>query len=78
MTAPNVLAGDAARQQQNHDHAIEAIAKETNAGIERVRELYETEHARLASSARVKTFVSVIATRLVRSALTQSSHSITQ
>ena len=58
-------AGDPAKQQQT----IEALAKETDASVEHVRELYEIEHARLASQARVKTFVSVIATRLVRNVL---------
>jgi hypothetical protein len=78
MTAPNVLAGDAARQKQTHEQTIDALARETRAGIELVRELYEAEHARLVSTARVKTFVSLIATRLVRTALTQSSHSTVQ
>jgi hypothetical protein len=37
--------------------------------VERVREIYETERSRLDADARVKTYVSVIATRLVRNAL---------
>jgi hypothetical protein len=59
------IVGDPARNQQT----IETLAKESLAPIDRVRELFETEHARLESEARVKTFVSVIATRLVRNAL---------
>ena len=39
------------------------------ASVDHVRELFESEHARLNSEARVKTFVSVIATRLVRRVL---------
>jgi hypothetical protein len=58
-------AGDPARRQ----HMIEALAKEADAPIDHVRDLFETEHARLEAEARVKTFVSVIATRLVRNVL---------
>jgi hypothetical protein len=65
MTVLRNSAGDPAKQQQ----AIEALAKESDAPVEHVRELYEVEHARLTSQARVKTFVSVIATRLVRNVL---------
>lgn len=58
-------AGDPARNQQ----VIEALAKENSASVDHVRELFEIEHRRLSSEARVKTFVSVIATRLVRNVL---------
>jgi hypothetical protein len=58
-------AGDPARHQQ----VIEALAKENSATVDHVRELFESEHKRLESEARVKTFVSVIATRLVREVL---------
>jgi hypothetical protein len=58
-------AGNPARTQQ----AIEALARETDSSVEHVRELYEIEHAKLDADARVKTFVSVIATRLVRNVL---------
>ena len=62
-------AGDPARHQQT----IEALAKENSASVDHVRELFESEHARLDSEARVKTFVGVIATRLVRRVLRQES-----
>ena len=52
-----------------HEQIIEALAKETDVSVERVREIYETEHSRLSAAARVKTYVSVIATRLVKNAL---------
>ena len=52
-----------------HEQIIEAIAKETAVSIERVREVYELECSRLDADARVKTYVSVIATRLTRNAL---------
>jgi hypothetical protein len=58
-------AGDPAR----HSQVIETLARENSAPVEHVRELFETEHARLHADARVKTFVSVIATRLVRNVL---------
>jgi hypothetical protein len=65
MTILRDDAGDPAKEQQ----AIEALARESDAPVEHVRELYEMEHARLNSQARVKTFVSVIAARLVRNVL---------
>jgi hypothetical protein len=65
MTVLRNSAGDPAKQQQT----IEALARESETSVEHVRELYEIEHARLVSQARVKTFVSVIATRLVRNTL---------
>jgi hypothetical protein len=64
-------AGDPARHQQ----VIETLAKENSAPVDHVRELFETEHKRLESGARVKTFVSVIATRLVREVLIAERHS---
>jgi hypothetical protein len=48
---------------------IETLARESDAPIDHVRELYEAEHARLESEASIKTFVSVVATRLVRKTL---------
>jgi len=52
-----------------HEQIIESLAKETAVSIERVREVYELECSRLDADARVKTYVSVIATRLTRNAL---------
>ena len=74
MNTPQTLAGEAVRQQKMNELAIEALAKETQAGIDRVRELYEAEHSRLAAQARIKTYVSVFATRLVRDALQKTTH----
>jgi hypothetical protein len=56
-----------------HDQIIESLAKENAVPVEQVREIYELECSRLAADARVKTYVSVIATRLVRNALQSSS-----
>lgn len=52
-----------------HDQIIEALAQEMAVSIDRVRAIYESECSRLDADARVKTYVSVIATRLVRNAL---------
>lgn len=68
--------GDAGRQSKADELAIESLAKETQAGVDVVRELYETEHARLTSQARIKTYVSVFATRIVRTALQEAPHAI--
>jgi Protein of unknown function (DUF3562) len=57
-----------------HDQIIEALAKENAVPVERVREIYELECSRLDADARVKTYVSVIATRLVRNALQSSKN----
>jgi hypothetical protein len=54
-----------------HEQIIEALAKEMDVSIERVRAIYESECSRLDADARVKTYVSVIATRLVRNALSK-------
>lgn len=62
---------DPTRQQQ----VIEALAKETHAEVDHVRELYEVEHAKLTATARVKTFVGVITTRLVRNVLHRENNS---
>lgn len=61
--------GGAASDPAREQHLIETLAKENSAPVDHVRQLYEAEHARLSAQARVKTFVSVIATRLVRNAL---------
>jgi hypothetical protein len=57
--------GDPAHMQQ----IIETLARENDAPVDHVRQLFETEHANLIADARVKTYVSVIATRLVRNTL---------
>ena len=52
-----------------HQQLIESLAQESSVPVEHVRELFEEEHAKLQADARVKTYVAVIATRLVRNAL---------
>lgn len=64
MNAPRSNAGDS-----NTQEIIEALARENSVSVDRVRELYESEHDRLAAQASVTTYVSVIASRLVRRTL---------
>jgi hypothetical protein len=52
-----------------HQQIIESLARENHAPLEHVRALFERQHSQLQSDARVKTFVAVIATRLVRQTL---------
>ena len=52
-----------------HQQLIESLANESSVSVEHVRELFEEEHAKLQADARVKTYVAVIATRLVRNTL---------
>ncbi|HEU4603174.1 MAG TPA: DUF3562 domain-containing protein [Steroidobacteraceae bacterium] len=58
-------AADPTRLQQ----IIETLAHENDAPVDHVRRLFENEHAHLSAEARIKTYVSVIATRLVRNTL---------
>lgn len=62
-------AAESAAGASKFQQLIESLAQEHSAPVEHVRALFEEEHARLQADARVKTFVSVIATRLVRNAL---------
>ena len=62
-------ASDSSFGSVRHERLIETLAEENSASIEHVRELFEEEHARLQADARVKTYVAVIATRLVRNTL---------
>jgi hypothetical protein len=45
---------------------IERIARETAVPIETVHEIYEIEHAKLETQARIKTFVGVLTRRRVK------------
>jgi hypothetical protein len=63
--------GDPSR---NH-HLIEALEKEQHAPVDRVREMFEKERARLDANAGIKTLASVIATRLVCLSLSDTSGS---
>jgi hypothetical protein len=53
-------------KNSSNEAAISSLAKEMDTSTELVRTLYEEELANLNEQAKVKQFVSVIATRLVR------------
>jgi Protein of unknown function (DUF3562) len=53
------------------DAAVEALAKMTGAELARVHQLYNRELARLEATAKVRSFLAVIASRNVRDALRQ-------
>jgi len=55
-----------------HQATIEALARESRADPEFVRKLYEDAIAELAANAKVRSFVTVLARRNVRSALLEA------
>ena len=65
--------GNVLPPQRIQDQAIEALANELHVDIDYVRSLYHSERQRLEAQAKIKTYVSVIATRLVRNALIRST-----
>ena len=48
---------------------IETLARETNTPVATVREIYTTEHAKLARVAKIKTFIPVLIRRHVKELL---------
>ena len=69
------VADNSSRGSPPDPHVIESLAEVNSAPIEHVRALYEEVHAKLENDARIKTYVSVIATRLVRNALIAEKYS---
>jgi len=57
--------------------AIESLAKDVAAPIDEVVALYQIEHAKLESVAKIKTYVPVFANRRVRT-LIELRHSLTR
>jgi hypothetical protein len=57
------------------ESAIELLARETDTPLDTVREIYRVEHEKLERSARVKTFVSVLAHRRVKARLQERGKS---
>lgn len=76
MSMPALTSNDLVRQQQVREQTIAALAKESHVELDQVRELYDATHASLSAQARIKTFVGVIATRIVRSALQETEHAV--
>jgi hypothetical protein len=63
-------AGDHDGPASEHDTSIvEALARETGCEAAHVKELYECEFAKLEANAKVRGFLSVLASRNVRTAL---------
>jgi len=52
---------------------IERIARETAVPIETVHEIYDIEHAKLETQARIKTFIGVLTRRRVKEFLQAQS-----
>lgn len=69
--AGDEAARESRRLSQARELAIESLAKEHSRDVEQVRSLFDIEMTRLESQAKIKTYLTVIATRLVRVALTQ-------
>ena len=59
--------------ESHHQRAIEFLARESQAPVSEVAQLYETARAELEVGARIKSFVGIFAIRNVRRALRQRS-----
>jgi Protein of unknown function (DUF3562) len=57
--------------ESHHQRAIEFLARESQAPVSEVAQLYETARAKLEVGARIKSFVGIFALRNVRKALRQ-------
>ena len=68
MTTPTGSPQKSADTQSN----TERLARETNTPLERVAALYAAEREALERTARVKTFIGVLATRRVRRILEEA------
>jgi hypothetical protein len=53
-------------ERRQHDRAMELVARDLHRPVEDVRPLYESELAALRQGARVKDFLSVLASRYAR------------
>jgi hypothetical protein len=53
-------------ERDSRQMEIERLARETAVPVETVHEIYEIEHAKLATEARIKTFVGVLTRRRVK------------
>ena len=57
------------RSSVSRESEIELLARETDTPVDTVQEIYRVEHDKLERSARIKTFVSVLAHRRVKALL---------
>jgi Protein of unknown function (DUF3562) len=62
----------AGRESANHQSTIEALARESRADPAYVRKLYEKVLAELEATAKVRSFLFVLACRNVRAALLEA------
>jgi len=69
MTGEELYKTDDERRQ--HRRAIETVAHDVKRPVEEVQSLYESELASLGRGARVRDFLSVLASRQVRLSLRQ-------
>jgi hypothetical protein len=58
-------------ERRQHWRAMESVARDVKRSVEEIRPLYESELADLRREARVKDFLSVLASRYVRLSLKQ-------
>jgi hypothetical protein len=65
MSDPSTIQADGESRRLE----IESLARETAVPVETVHELYEMEHAKLVTQARIKTFVGVLTRRRVKDLL---------
>jgi hypothetical protein len=56
----------ASRESVNKQHIIDVLARETSMPADVVKDIYVIEHSKLERVARIKTYVSVLATRQVK------------
>lgn len=56
-------------EQEQHRHAVEALAEELHREVEEVQEVYERAYFALRPKARVLDYLSVLVTRQARSVL---------
>jgi Protein of unknown function (DUF3562) len=57
------------RSTDARESEIETLARETDTPVDTVQEIYRAEHDKLERSARIKTFISVLAHRRVKALL---------
>ena len=57
---------NATRESANKQQIIDVLARETSTPVDVVENIYVTEHTKLERVARIKTYVSVLATRQVK------------
>lgn len=61
--------GTNGRDAVNRQSTFELLARETDTPVQLVQEMYDVEYAKLEQTARIKTFVSVLTHRRVKSIL---------